>query len=67
MRSSPVPALIVSELLGLLKVTLSPTVLSIFIAAPAASVSVMVSAPPLNVKTKSLIVAPVVTIGSRPV
>ena len=65
--SSPVPALIVSELLGLANVRLSPSVLSIVIAAPVASTIAIVSVPPLKVRIRSLIVVPVVTIGSRPV
>ena len=64
--SLPVPALIVSEPVGLANVTLSLSVLLIVMFAPAASVRVIVSAPPVNVKIASAIV-PVTVIGSSPI
>ena len=58
--SSPVPALIVSDLPGLANVTDSPSVLlSIVRFEPPASVSPITSLPPPSVNTKSLIVLPV--------
>ena len=62
--SLPVPALIISEPVGFAKVTDSPSVESIVMAAPAASVSVIVSQPPLNVNTRS-IAERLSAIGSR--
>ena len=52
--SAPVPALIVSEFVGFANVIDSLSVLAIVMFAPAASTSVIVSAPPVNVKTRSV-------------
>ena len=68
MTSSPVPALIVRDDVGLAKVTDSANVESIFdIPFPAVPSSdrVMVSAPPANVKTRFAMTVESV-IGSRP-
>ena len=64
--SFPVPALMVNEPVGLENVTDSLKFESIVMFAPAASVSVIVSAPPLNVKTRSVALR-LSMIGSRPV
>ena len=63
--SFPVPALMVNDPVGLENVTDSLKFESIVMFAPAASVSVIVSAPPLNVKTRSITLR-LSVIGSSP-
>ena len=64
--SFPEPVLIRRLDSGLVKVTDSPSVESMVMLAPAASISVIVSAPPLNVKTRFVAMRLSMT-GSRPV
>ena len=65
--SSPAPPLIVSEVVGLVKVTLSPpTFESIVEVPPPASTSEIVSVEPLNVNTR-FTASRLSVMGSKPV